>query len=318
MSNFDSFIGKKFGALKQLTVLRRAEDFSLRKYELHCEICAADCELYGDGIFYSNKENLFAGKLPCGCSKAPRLTENQYLVKLKRRAKELGFQFIELAEQFKGIKTRIIISTPYGVSSSTNIDNFLSRGTCDLLKSVKTTIRKIKSTEYWTKRFFDTGVFSENTKFERDVDRKFWFVTCGDCEEQYRSAGQNLVNGKQGCECSVHNGKFSYIILVYDTVPIAIKFGITKNPKARFKQISTATPLSTKLLYVFEFKNRERCKKAEHDCKKALICGVLSRELLPDGFTETTYINNLEEIMNIFNKYGGEIVFNSALIEELE
>lgn len=38
---------------------------------------------------------------------------------------------------------------------------------------------------------------------------------------------------------------------------------------------------------VYKFNTAKACKQAERDCKNNLICRVVSKEDLPDGWTET-------------------------------
>jgi hypothetical protein len=40
-------------------------------------------------------------------------------------------------------------------------------------------------------------------------------------------------------------------------------------------------------------------------CKKELETGIIPKQELPDGYTETTYIYNLDKIKQIYMEYGG-------------
>lgn len=44
---------------------------------------------------------------------------------------------------------------------------------------------------------------------------------------------------------------------------------------------------------------------AEAECKRELVCRILSKTEMPDGWTETTYCHNIEAIEAIYIKYGG-------------
>lgn len=57
--------------------------------------------------------------------------------------------------------------------------------------------------------------------------------------------------------------------------------------------------------YGKEFPDKQSCLKAERECLQELDCGVLSREEMPDGYTETTDASNLVKIENIYRRNGG-------------
>lgn len=46
-------------------------------------------------------------------------------------------------------------------------------------------------------------------------------------------------------------------------------------------------------------------EQAERECKEQLECGVVLKRDMPDGWTETTYVYNLEKIVEIYERNGG-------------
>ena len=75
-------------------------------FKVICHKCKEDKELFPDGYFISSKTNLNGGKKPCGCSKAPKWSKEQYLI-LAKRAGEGRFIVHGLAESYKGIYTKL-------------------------------------------------------------------------------------------------------------------------------------------------------------------------------------------------------------------
>jgi hypothetical protein len=79
----DSFIGSKFGNLEVIgwdgSRVRGAKSYTIK-----CHICTLDSELHGKGVYYSDKRSMLLGKLPCGCSKTPKWTPEQYEIRLNR------------------------------------------------------------------------------------------------------------------------------------------------------------------------------------------------------------------------------------------
>jgi hypothetical protein len=86
---------------------------------------------------------------------------------------------------------------------------------------------------------------------------------------------------------------------------VGVKFGICRDIKSRLKSLSRTTSCDIELYKAYKFKTVVDCKAAERECKSTLVCGVIDRELMKDGWTETTYTYNIEKIMEIYEKYGG-------------
>ena len=53
-----------------------------------CPICSEDPELFGDGLFAMPKCDLVKGAIPCGCSKKPIWSDEQFKIKINRIIKE--------------------------------------------------------------------------------------------------------------------------------------------------------------------------------------------------------------------------------------
>ena len=88
---------------------------------------------------------------------------------------------------------------------------------------------------------------------------------------------------------------------------IAIKFGIANNSFQRLKSQNRRSVYQINNHLIYKFPNIDSCKSAEKECKAVLVCGVVSRSDVPDGHTETTYSNNLERVVEIYEKHGGVV-----------
>lgn len=53
-----------------------------------CPVCSEDPELFGDGLFVMPKCDLVKGAIPCGCSKKPIWSDEQFKIKINRIIKE--------------------------------------------------------------------------------------------------------------------------------------------------------------------------------------------------------------------------------------
>ena len=107
-------------------------------------------------------------------------------------------------------------------------------------------------------------------------------------------------------QCAGQNQQECYINGVYDSdVLVALKFGVTNNSIRRKKEQNRESIFEVKQLKVFSFPSVELCKAAEAACKGELVCGILSKQEMPDGYTETTSPLNMEKIISIYKRFDG-------------
>ena len=187
-----------------------------------CSVCSRDNELFPYGsIRVSPSELSVSGKLSCGCSKAPRLTERQNKVIVERECAKRGYKFINWAGKYEGVnKTKILIfdlqTNMEGTVSS--ISSFLS-GQDSLTRKGKAREAKLKSDDFYIAEFMQTGKYVDGTKFSR-VDKAcntgryvYWKRFCPVCaEDNYTKLGlcdgvfdgryEALKKGHLNCRCN--------------------------------------------------------------------------------------------------------------------
>lgn len=105
--NSEGFIGKTFnnGNLEIIGVAERKHNNIM--FKVICKICSPDKELFPEDYFTISKTHLLNGKLPCGCSTAPRWDESKWLVRARRAVENKTFIILGLAESFKGYLTNV-------------------------------------------------------------------------------------------------------------------------------------------------------------------------------------------------------------------
>lgn len=102
---------------------------------------------------------------------------------------------------------------------------------------------------------------------------------------------------------------YAYInIVTQGVLPIALKFGITGKYDSRLRTQNWGNYLQMEPLSLFKFPSREACYAAEKECKQSLLCSVVSKQEMPDGYTETTYIYNVDKIIQIYKKHKGVLI----------
>lgn len=116
----------------------------------------------------------------------------------------------------------------------------------------------------------------------------------------------SFLNG-HGCpQCAGRNQQECYINIVYDQItPIALKFGIANNSEVRLRQQNKKNLFRMKQVQVYHFNSVDKCKASEQACLRELECGILTARELKDGWTETTSIQNLDKIIEIYERFGG-------------
>jgi hypothetical protein len=305
-----------FGKNGQLGVVGwSGRDKSGNKYYiLKCSKCSQDSELFGEGYFRSVKCNLVKGRVPCGCSKKPEWSQEQYSVLCSRKAKELGYTFLGLTSEWKGRTTKIKMSCEkHGEWLSGAITNLINIGTgcpeCGAEASIKPDDIMIDS-------FFASKAFHPDTKFWRSERLRssgwaaYWHMYCPMCGEVGESLSGDLQKGHRPCACSKQRQQECYINWVVDehNNAVAIKFGIARDSKQRIKNQNRQSVYEVRQHQVYVFSTTAACKAAERECKKSLVCGVLLRRDMPDGYTETTHSNNLTKVIDIYKKHGGVLV----------
>lgn len=275
-----------------------------RMYKIiKCFACAEDSELNGDGLFYALSES-FKHRLNCNCSSRV-LNEREATVVAKRVCKELIIEFLGFAEEYKGSETKCCLSCPkHGEWVNHNYSSLVhnKRG-CNHCRFV--------DNEQRVEEFKNLSFYHPDTtfKYSHTYKRiKIWEVFCGRCHESYMSNAYRIKLGNKGCSCSVFNMKYCYVnIIKLENNSSFIKFGITNNLENRIKRfkINNRNVISVENFGVWKFKTMNLARKVEQEIKNTLERPVVSKNELPDGWTETTSLSNLERIIEIYEKDGG-------------
>lgn len=312
-----SLAAPTFGKEGQLTVVGWSGKSGTNKfYILKCSKCSQDSELFGDGYFRSRKSSIVKGTVPCGCSKKPEWTKEQFTVLCSRKAEEIGYKFLGLEGEWKGHSTKIkMLCKKHSEWSSGNIHHLINNGVgcpgCRTGVEVKT-----KPDDVMIDSFYKSGAFHPETEFWRSARKNsegkkvYWHMSCPECGETGEVTSSNLQKGKRPCACSQHRQQECYVNWLIDNnnVAVAIKFGIANNSKQRIKQQDSKSAYTLKQHSVYSFPSVQQCKQAERECKKELETGVVLKRDMPDGYSETTWAYNIGRVKDIYERNGGVLV----------
>lgn len=137
-------------------------------------------------------------------------------------------------------------------------------------------------------------------------------IQCSEHGIFYQSAANHLYIGR-GCPICARTGGYSssesgyfYVNLVGDNK--ALKVGITNScPTKRAKQLNQESSLYIKNLYYFYHEDGKFIRELELLILRKFPTGVISRDIMKEGFTETVSVGYLPEIIDMvvyhFNNY---------------
>lgn len=241
--------------------------------------------------------------------------ESLTVMEVQRKLEGSKYTFIGWAEDYKGKNTKCKIEClDHGVWESTSASNLVF-GTSKL-GCPKCVSQGIKERRLMNKNLRESQI----QKSARDRGLEFLgFVgeyignktrlklSCRNHGQWETATISNFLRGSSCPSCNGHNQRQCYLNLVYDgNLPVAVKFGISQNFEVRLWAQNNKSPLHIINHSVYTFEESEDCKNAEREIKNSLVCGILDKSCFPDGYTETTYLNNINTILDIFEKYGGK------------
>lgn len=112
--------------------LRVVEYINAKKLICECTVCSKDIELWPYGSITTTKEQIKMGGNSCGCAFNPKWTTDQYKIRVKRKASELGLIFKGFVGSCSNINknTKLILNNPVtgSVWDTTSIDKFIRDG----------------------------------------------------------------------------------------------------------------------------------------------------------------------------------------------
>lgn len=292
------------------------------KYIFECSKCSLDEELFPYGSIRTVYENVAKkGQKPCACSIGYRYSESQNILRVKRRCDEIGYKFLGWEGFYQKDKTYLKLHNPRtgNTWTTTTINNFF-RGYGDPVEGRQNTIKgSLIADDIHISSFFNTGSYHKDSNFRR-CEGSYWQFTCGNCKTTHVRCLSNFKDGKDPCGCSGNVSGFNkskpaylYIVLWYGYGESYLKFGITNQTvSTRVNQQARKSSLDYKILYIFHHESGQHIWDCEKLIKKSVITPICSKNLLPDGYTETTEDSpqNLNKLLNIISSFNLKEITN--------
>ena len=313
--HYDGFEGTQYG---DLTVVGWNGKYgNPKKYIVSCETCKEDPGLHGEGLFAMSKGHLKRGCIPCGCTDKCNWTEDQYKIRVKRVCDAIGLVFNGWANEFTTANKTLVDADciDHGKIGNAPISFVLDSRfvkSCRGCFAIRMGNFKRKDDSVMIKMFMDTGCYAEGTIFTRSEredkhgHKKYWYMDCPDCGESGEGHLVGLYKGTRSCACSGNRQQETYINLLMDKESvIAIKFGIANLSTERIKRQNQLSIYDVINYGVWTYPTVKDCRNAERYCLNNLTTKVISKEEMPDGYTETTFPSNLDLVIAIFEGHGG-------------
>lgn len=199
----------------------------------------------------------------------------------------------------------------HGVWETTTLDKLLNKNNSCRYCANGVNGQNHKPDHVMVERFNKNGTYPEGTEFKR-TDRvnsqgrkSYWTVKCGVCHEDYDLCIKDLHDGVVGCSCSKINTVYCYLFNITSQNTKCHKFGISSNPLKRAKDQGKNTLFNIKIDGVWKFPDIRSCRCAEKEVKRSVPRYYLNQEQYGDGWTETIDSSHIDEVINIYEKYGG-------------
>lgn len=118
----------------------------------------------------------------------------------------------------------------------------------------------------------------------------------------------SFLSGRGHPERGNHSQIYAYIHTINENgIIIGLKYGIENIQGSRYKEQDRSSVYSIGQFKSFKFNTVQDCKNAEKECRKMFGKGIILKENMKDGYTETTHTSNLQTIIDVYLKWGGVI-----------
>lgn len=220
----DKFIGTKFGNLEVVgwdgvsrNAVARVGGYGSKLYDVKCEVCAKDSELYGDGIFKAIKGNLESGAIPCGCSPNAKLSSQQYLIKAKRLATKNNSTILSIESGDRSTCKVEVVCNTHNLQFSRSVTSYLHNSqNCPVCAREAISRNQKVDDNYFLDIIHSKGQFKNGEIFCRSFTKGavvYWCYRCPKCSlDEYTLAGvcsgvfhcspYSLRDGVLPCRCN--------------------------------------------------------------------------------------------------------------------
>lgn len=264
-------------------------DYSKVEYSRSGKVVTIICKEHGE--FYQTPDSHFAGSVCPKCIGRNRTLAEWIQLCQTKHHNYYSYEAVALVR----MSDKVVISCPkHGKFIQKANDHMIGKG-CPICGA------KIPSTDEWIERA--RAVHGDKYSYIKTIYKNrtsLVTIICNKHGEFTQRSGHHLEGrGCSSCACSGYDQSkpgFFYIQLLDDKY---IKFGITnKDPTIRMKNQEVKSHFEHRLKYAYKFNDGSHALRIESSIKQTfkIHCGLVDREQMPDGFTETLPISKLTRL----------------------
>lgn len=149
-------VGKNNALLVTSFIRKNEEGNKEPLYQVECQICKLDKELFGDALYKCTSDFIKTGKLPCGCSRTPKWSAEQWEILIKRKCKENNSEFEGFVVEGKinqNSKLKLKCNVCENRWETCSVNNLVKDRQCPHCANLNRAKAKVTSDEDWVKRF---------------------------------------------------------------------------------------------------------------------------------------------------------------------
>lgn len=267
------------------------------------EVVEWSCKKHG--VFKASLRNVLSGSGCKFCSRESSARSrskgaNHYIPLLK----EIHGDFFDYSKSiFSNSKDKIVVSCPTHGDFTVLVSNHLKGKGCRKCANQRLSETRSMTLEYASNRL--KAVYGSDVTFPKILDEfktRHSHIT-GICKEhgEFKKTVTSLIYNESGCpKCSsgVDRTKPTYFY-INSLGKNYIKVGVTNHLKTRLNSLQLATCLSVENILNVKLESGYLALDLEKLILNSFSFGVLSRDIISQGFTETTDKYNLEPILDI-------------------
>lgn len=278
-----------------------------------------------DGHIYDTTLGNFLSGKRCGKCKGKRIRNSKrkskdfYMERIYDICIKRNFTFLEICEDWNGARTKIKLMCERGHVFIININNLTSGRGCKHCAYEKFAERRSVDVNEYLERIHEVckirNLFFIGIIGEWNGNKTRVIMKCP-CGHEWDMFLYNLLSGGGCPHCSKSGYKPSkkgtlYIQkLIIDESLYGIKFGITnKSTKTRMRGQSRVSKFDHEIFYELTLQDGQKILELENKIKEAMKgkTSYISKEDMPDGYTETVAPSELSTIMYIVKSFEKEL-----------
>lgn len=253
------------------------------------------------------------------CCKTTRISTDEAIKNVLQICEETNFKLVKEFEYTNNMTKIQIQCIEDGYIWDTNYANFTRGKQCCPRCVGLETLTQEEAEANVLSTAYERGYFLYQPYLHNGVSTKI-HIECSKDGTQWSPTYETFVRRKNGCPtCAGKEQTFAYINTIQKkhnntSELIGFKYGVETVLGSRTKRQNSCSIYEISRLTTFVFEHTNNCKAAENECSTIFknknmklfgTHGIIPKDEMSDGFTETTLPEDLNLIREIYIKHGG-------------